>query len=562
VRVKLLVVFLLIIVIPIIGLGWLGVKTMRDEQEIVKHRLENLIKQKLVAIDSQISKLIKQYERNLYGLYNHTDYTVYGLRQVIFRSLYINQVLVLDRRGRQIFPSPFYANPLEQKFLERSKQFINLFTQEKTYVNWTRSKSIRIARTKKGYYLQQKTFIHKFRPQKKLKFPVGDLEPSPPNSKIKVDRYRGWSIWFWENGINLIYWYKNRNGYLIAAEVSRVKLVSDIIAILPSTQSNGQKNNKSLITLTDARGGLIYQWGHYKPEKASKPISSIDLSLPLNAWTLNYYSKAPVLKASINYLPILFGMSTVILAMIGLAFYFYRESNRELTVAKQRVTFVNQVSHELKTPLTNIRMYAELLENEIDVDEVGKQAHSRVSIIVNESQRLSRLISNVLNFARQQKDTLKFVKSLNRIDGVIDAVIAQFGPTFKRHDIQIEFKRGAAKDVHIDPDLLEQIIHNLFSNIEKYAADGKYLSIETNLLNASTAEIIITDKGPGIPKSVSEKVFEAFFRIDSKLTEGVSGTGIGLSIARELARLHGGDLNLAKSSIGAKFVLTLNIEKA
>jgi len=560
VRIKLLVVFLLIIVIPIVGLGWLGVKTMRDEREIVKHRLENLIKQKLVAIDSQISKLIKQYERNLFNLYNHTDYTVYGLRKIIYRDPYINQILVLDQSGRQIFPSPFYANTLERQFLMRSKQFINLFTQANSKSIWSRSKTIRVSKTKKGYYLHQKIFLQKYKPQKKLKFPVNDLETNKLNSK--TDRYRGWSIWFWENGINLIYWYKNRNGYLIAIEVSRAKLISDIIAILPPTQSSDRKQNKSLITLTDARGGLIYKWGHFKLEKNLKPISSIDLSLPLNAWTLNYYSKTPVLKASINYLPILFGMSTVIIAMVGLAFYFYRENNRELTLAKQRVTFVNQVSHELKTPLTNIRMYAELLESEIDTDEVSAQAQSRVGIIVNESQRLSRLISNVLNFARHQKDKLKFIKTLNRIDDVIATAIDQFRPTLKQHNIEIDFHPNAAQDVYIDPDLIEQITHNLISNVEKYAANGKYIGIHTRIIDSSTAEIIISDKGPGIPKSVSEKVFEAFFRIDNKLTEGVSGTGIGLSIARELARLHGGDLYLAKSNIGTKFIFTLNIEKA
>src|SRR5207247_7565172 len=86
--------------------------------------------------------------------------------------------------------------------------------------------------------------------------------------------------------------------------------------------------------------------------------------------------------------------------LFWLSVYFYRENSRELRVSAQRVTFVNQVSHELKTPLTNIRMYAELLEKHLPED--NEQAAQHLDVIVSESQRLSRLIANVLTFARQQ----------------------------------------------------------------------------------------------------------------------------------------------------------------
>ena len=116
------------------------------------------------------------------------------------------------------------------------------------------------------------------------------------------------------------------------------------------------------------------------------PGSSLRLASPLSAWNLAWYGPQPAEGGP--GLSLLSGLGAVALALIGLAVWFYRESSRELREAARRVTFVNQVSHELKTPLTNIRLYAELLEDELP-EEDDKAAH-HLGVIVSESQRLSR----------------------------------------------------------------------------------------------------------------------------------------------------------------------------
>jgi signal transduction histidine kinase len=120
----------------------------------------------------------------------------------------------------------------------------------------------------------------------------------------------------------------------------------------------------------------------------------------------------------------------------------------------------------------------------------------------------------------------------------------------------------APRVVMLDAQALEQILNNLLSNAEKYAASGGAIYIETTQAHG-VSTIDVRDLGPGIPASERERVFEPFYRISSKLTDGVAGTGIGLDIARQLARQHGGDVTLQAAAVeggGARFRVTLRTE--
>jgi signal transduction histidine kinase len=252
------------------------------------------------------------------------------------------------------------------------------------------------------------------------------------------------------------------------------------------------------------------------------------------------------------------GMTALVLALVGLASYFYRESTREMRDAAQRVSFVNQVSHELKTPLTNIRMYAELLEQRLpEGDGVATQ---HLNVIVSESQRLSRLIGNVLTFARKQNDKLTLHPSVGNVDTCIQFVLDHFRAVLESKGVSIVFNGGANALVEFDRDALEQILGNLFSNVEKYAASGGLMEV-TSRQNGPSTWITVKDSGPGIPKGQEERIFDPFHRLSNKLSDGVTGTGIGLSIARDLARKHGGDLKALASTAGAQFELRLHTEE-
>jgi signal transduction histidine kinase len=219
------------------------------------------------------------------------------------------------------------------------------------------------------------------------------------------------------------------------------------------------------------------------------------------------------------------------------------------------MSFVNQVSHELKTPLTNIRMYAELLDDDLyDADE---RTRRHLGVIVEESQRLSRLIGNILTFARHQREKLTLRPAPKQLDEVVAAVIEQFRPALDEKGITVELDLAAPHPARLDADAIGQILGNLLSNVEKYAATG-HLARVTTRQDGPRLTLTVADAGPGIPPRHRERVFEPFHRVSDALSDGVAGTGIGLGIARTLARLHGGDLVLCPSERGATFEASLH----
>ena len=199
-------------------------------------------------------------------------------------------------------------------------------------------------------------------------------------------------------------------------------------------------------------------------------------------------------------------------------------------------------------------MYADLMEDELE--EEDKKQLSFLQVITSESQRLTRLIDNVLGFSRAQKNTLTFSPRFEVIDNIISSTIRNFTPALSAKKIKIDFNPNATKTVLVDSEILEQILNNLLSNVEKYAASGKKVTINSTQ-DGDFTYIQVQDYGPGISEREQDKIFDSFYRSNSELTEGVSGAGIGLNISKQLAQLHQGDLLLEESTQGACFVVHL-----
>ena len=216
---------------------------------------------------------------------------------------------------------------------------------------------------------------------------------------------------------------------------------------------------------------------------------------------------------------------------------------------------MNQVSHELKTPLTNIRLYAEMAHERVTLSGDAEAAR-HLGVVEAETSRLSRLIHNVLTFARQQRDQLTIRPRAASLDEIVSATVQLWRPGLEAKGFKVECGLAASQPFVFDPDAVEQILGNLLSNAEKYAADGKFMRI-TTAADGTSAKLAVEDRGPGVPARMREEIFAPFVRVRSDLTEGVSGTGIGLAISRQLAELHGGALALEDAGGGARFVLTL-----
>jgi signal transduction histidine kinase len=363
--------------------------------------------------------------------------------------------------------------------------------------------------------------------------------------------------------LNLVFWQRRSSGYIVAAALDRSRWIADLIAVLPDTPSSREGSadgSLSQIRLIDSTSRAVYQWGSFEPPEGAMAACEIPLSPPVSAWRLEQFVPAERLATRTMpavYFNVATGLSVAGLGLVALASYFYREYARDIREASQRVSFVNQVSHELRTPLTNIRMYADLLESDLEglPNDAAEQPRSRLDVIQLESQRLSRLIGNVLTFARHQKNTLRLSRTPCCIDQVVQGVVARFRPSLTQLGVECEFTAGAGRLVRADADAIEQIVGNLINNVEKYAAGGRWVAITTRQENGRTF-VTVADRGPGVDFALKDAIFQPFWRGDLSVS-GAAGTGIGLSIARELARLHGGDVTLIESEWGAAFQVEL-----
>ena len=492
----------------------MGYRLAQNEQELLSAQYQDLAVEKLEIISTKINQTIKKYSADILNLLRSTNRDAESLRALLRKSGQLSSLFILDNKGRLIYPHPNLPDlsQRERDFYEKTKQI------------WE-SKAL--------------------------------LYSGKDESVTKTKAYSGWYTYYWNNGLQLLFFERDNAGNIFGAELSRMRFMADIISNLPDDSIN-VGTLKGNLTLTSAKGERLFVSSEINPNQNYTTYAEIALEEPLSAWHLSFEIPENMLSGLTNQ-SLIFnigaGTAFLIIALALLAIFTYLQHTRELREASERVSFVNRVSHELKTPLTNIRMYAELLkERLVNNDEDSEY----VDVVLSESERLSRLINNVLTFQKKETQKLSLRKQKISSAEVINEVIKQFTPQFKSSGIEVVFQPEVNKELWIDTDLLKQILYNLFSNVEKYAAAGGALvvseKVESNLLT-----IDVFDSGPGIPTSERKKIFEPFYRISNQLTEGVSGAGIGLALSRDLARLHGGDLNIIDSEHGSCFRLTLNV---
>lgn len=243
---------------------------------------------------------------------------------------------------------------------------------------------------------------------------------------------------------------------------------------------------------------------------------------------------------------------------LGAGTLLLMQARRDAREAVRKTTFVSNVSHELRTPLTTIRMYAEMLEEGRLSDEAKRKRY--LGTIASESQRLSRLIDNVLDFSRIEQGRKQYQREALDVREVIEGVLLTQGPRLHEAQMVQDWERPEAEaTVVTDRDALEQVLLNLIDNGIKYAAQGGRLRVALEP-GSGVVRVRVEDAGPGIRKRDRERVFQAFQRLDDNLTAAQPGTGLGLSISRSLLRELGGDLLLEDSEGGGCcFVIVLPV---
>jgi len=235
---------------------------------------------------------------------------------------------------------------------------------------------------------------------------------------------------------------------------------------------------------------------------------------------------------------------------------FFRQAGAAAREAALKTSFVSNVSHEMKTPLTTIRMYAEMLADERVVDPAKRSRY--FATIGRETARLTRLVNNVLDFGRLEAGRKEYKPETVALGPWLARLVEVHAPRAAEAGVRVVATTPASgAAVRCDPDSLDQMALNLIDNAVKYAAAGGLVELHADAVGAGWA-LVVADRGPGVPAAHRERIFERFHRVDESLTAKVQGAGLGLTIARRLARDQGGDLVChEREGGGAAFVLTL-----
>lgn len=252
----------------------------------------------------------------------------------------------------------------------------------------------------------------------------------------------------------------------------------------------------------------------------------------------------------------------LILSITTIAGYLLvRDVSREIEVAEMRSHFVASVSHELKTPLTAIRMFAETLAMGRAVDERTRLEY--LETVVNESERLSRLVDNVLDFSRIERGNKIYRMQPVSLQDVVRAAARAMQYPLTQHGFVLAVSiEDGIPGVLADADALEQAVLNLLANAMKYSGDAR--EIELHLVRSpSEAVIKVIDRGIGIAADNQHKIFEKFYRVRSTQSDRVAGTGLGLTLATHIVKAHGGRLEVSSAlGNGSTFSICLPLERA
>ena len=242
--------------------------------------------------------------------------------------------------------------------------------------------------------------------------------------------------------------------------------------------------------------------------------------------------------------------------LIGL-FAIYKSAQTLVDLSERRSQFVSSVTHELKTPLTNIRMYIEMLAQGIARDTEREQEYFQ--IIDSEGSRLTRLINNVLDLAKLEKKQ----RSLDLKPGTFEEVAAEVQSVMqaelKQEGYTLKFVQDVRQPFRYDREAMIQVLINLIENSIKFgqSAIRKEIMIRT-YADGQWVKIAVSDFGPGIPRRALKKIFDDFYRADNSLTRTTRGTGIGLALVKKFILLMGGRVS-AENNAGAGCTIIISL---
>jgi signal transduction histidine kinase len=293
--------------------------------------------------------------------------------------------------------------------------------------------------------------------------------------------------------------------------------------------ANGEGQDDSL---GDAFPGLHVEWPGNQFQETSR-------GLPAGIW--------------IAGLVLVLGM-----AVFG-GYLLLRDVNRDVRMTEVRSQFVASVSHELKTPLTAIRMFAETLAMGRSRDETTRAEY--LETIVNESERLARLVDNVLDFSKIEQGKKIYRPRPARLEDVAGSAVRAMQFPLAQQGFRLHFSvEEEVPELQVDPDAIQQAILNLLTNAMKYSGEAREIDLTIAARNGD-AVIKVKDRGLGLAPDEQKHIFEKFYRAPSHASQLIAGTGLGLTLVAHIAKAHHGRVEVESApGAGSTFSIVLPIE--
>ncbi len=280
-------------------------------------------------------------------------------------------------------------------------------------------------------------------------------------------------------------------------------------------------------------------------------IPDLELKARMAGTTLERVSKGRVRRNRV----FLFIINVVFI--IGLL-YVIHNVNREMEIARIKGNLVANVSHEIRTPVALIRMYAETLEMGRIQDEEKRQKYYRT--ILAETVRLSQLINNMLDFSKIESHMKQYHFTPGRLDVLVQQVLDMYQHNFEQNQFKVEVKiEPNLPEINMDAEAVTQAFVNLLDNAMKYSTDNKYIGISLTQRNEHLV-LSVTDHGIGIPQKEFKKIFQKFYRVGDSLVHNTKGSGLGLSLVEHIMNVHHGRVEV-ESTVGKGSTFSLFFPK-
>ena len=344
------------------------------------------------------------------------------------------------------------------------------------------------------------------------------------------------------------------NRPVIGVVIDAERFVRDILA---RKMDEAAGNDFLLSVIQKDANRIVYATGELQP---GEPLQTKDL------WLLPDYSIGirlkgqtidDVVRARFYQNLALIGLLTTVL--VAGVWVVYRTVRREIELAQLKSDFVSNVSHEIKTPLALIRMFAETLQMKRVKSEQRKQEY--YDTIVQETERLTRLINNILNFSRMEAGKKEYRFEPVDLNQLVQGVLKNYGAHLEHEGFLVSAQaNGRLPRIHADSGAVSEALLNIIDNSVKYSRERKTLRLATGVVD-SMVYVDVEDQGIGIPPEQQRKIFEKFYRVSSGLVRDAKGTGLGLALVKHIVDAHKGSISVrSEVDKGSTFRLSFPID--